>query len=105
MKLIAGILLAGTLLSAQTPHKSHCPYVPENIPHDAVQPQYHKDDGTSTPYCPRNEYELKWFVIENSEVVLPTNTIPYPYYSNGQSSLSYKSVLTFTPYCILKEDQ
>lgn len=100
MKILV-VLLFATMLGAQT---KHCPDVPEKIPHSAVQPVYHGSGDVKDPYCPRDEYELKWYVVEEARY---TNDLVYNSegYVTGVSGKTKEQVLSFKPYCIPKEKE
>lgn len=103
MKILV-VLLFATMLGAQT---KHCPDVPEKIPHSAVQPVYHGSGDVKDPYCPRDEYELKWYVSEKTEWTIDGyggGSVSY-YNGNGNISAVKTKILVFEPYCVPKEKE
>ena len=89
------LLLFCVSVSAQT----KCKDVPEKIPHNAVEPEKDKDQQS---YCPRKDYELKWYVIE-TEVPQITEG-GWQYYAspsiNGGVSVKTKETLVFKAACV-----
>jgi len=90
MKIFAiAVLLFASVCGAQ---KHKCTVdVPERIPHDAVEPAW-SGGSTTSPFCPRSEYEIKWYVVEDNEQYL---------YDNGWKS---RTKLVFKPMCAVRED-
>jgi hypothetical protein len=89
MKLLLGLSLLA-LLPAVAQTKCH-KTVPETIPYAAVEPAF----NSGQPYCPRNDYELKWFVSTSH------STSGYLVYSNGGVSPAPQGTgLMFVPMCI-----
>lgn len=88
-------ILFSLTVCAQAP-KKHCIVKPEFIPVTAVEPAY-KDQQ---PYCPRSEYELKWFVGETK----PSDFIWHVQTSDGTEYIKPAARLTFIPMCIQKEE-
>ncbi len=107
-KLFAVLFLAATI-SAQAPayrHPKLCSGVKgEDIPVSAVEPYNHPTQGN---ICPREDYELKWYVEVSKQ-------IDYQPYTNGgviltsgvsgNNSFQTKDVLVFKPMCVPKEDK
>lgn len=86
------LLLFCVSVSAQT----KCKDVPEKIPHNAVEPEKDKDQQS---YCPRKDYELKWYVVEQEMSQISYITNGNSFYTTGQSE-RVKDVLMFKAMCV-----
>lgn len=102
MKALAVLLM--TLAASGQTTKKKCPEPPETIPYTAVEPVR---DEHSQPFCPREEYELKWFV-ETDETPTYSVLAGGEAYSCGAYTCSLgvkaKSSLVFKPMCVRKEE-
>lgn len=103
MKNLLTLLLLGTMvLSAQTakPKPRPCTStIPESVPHNAVEPA--RDDHQQA-WCPRSEYELQWYVVEDQQIYYNPGGISYTGISVNPTT---KTVLVFKPMCVPKEGQ
>ena len=103
MKNFILFLLAGVLLPAQATDKSKCEQktVSETIPYGAVEPVF----SNQQPYCPRDEYQLKWYVEEEDQYYTASSDglVWFGASGSSNSSLKIRTVLTFKPMCVLKE--
>lgn len=99
MKLLKIFLIL--LIAVPVFAQKKCPNPPEVIPHSAVEPAVIDNKAA----CPRDEYELKWFVVED-ERAGPNGMY---YFSSGSGGLysspntGAKKVLVFKPMCVVKE--
>ena len=76
---------------------AHCTKVcTDVIPENAVEPAYLSEH---VPSCPKSDYELKWFVVRDSEMVGWTSD-GY----NSHAIVSEKKTLKFQPMCLPKEE-
>jgi hypothetical protein len=107
MKSLVIILVTAAALAAQTAHKKTAE-PPEVIPHSAVEPV----TADSKPSCPRDDYELKWFIEESTPV--STGWITTNGFSCGGCCNSYCTTSTgthvvgtlyFKPMCVKKETE